>query len=36
VQNLKAYNSASEPRRFTGYYDEMAQGATATLARAAR
>jgi len=36
AQNLKAYNSASEPRRFTAYYDEMAQGATATLARAAR
>ena len=36
AQNLKSYNSAFEPRRFTGYYDEMARGATATLARAAR
>ena len=33
AQNLKSYNSAAEPRRFTGYYDGMADGATATLAR---
>jgi hypothetical protein len=36
AQNLKAYNSAAEPRRFTRYYDGMASGATATLARASR
>jgi hypothetical protein len=36
AQNLKAYNSAPEPRRFTAYYDAMASGATATLARARR
>ena len=34
AQNLKGYNRASEPRRFTGYYDGMAGGTTATLARA--
>ncbi|HEX4567038.1 MAG TPA: hypothetical protein VH138_10420, partial [Vicinamibacterales bacterium] len=36
AQNLSAYATAFEPRRFTGYYDAMASGATATLARAAR
>jgi hypothetical protein len=36
AQNLKVYNSAAEPRRFTMYYDGMANGATATLARARR
>lgn len=35
AQNLKGYRQASEPRRFTEYYDAMAGGATATLARAA-
>ena len=35
AQNLKGYSQASEPRRFTEYYDAMAGGATATLARAA-
>ena len=34
AQNLKSYSAAFEPRRFTGYYDAMAQGATATLAQA--
>jgi len=36
AQNLKTYTAAFEPRRFTGYYDAMASGATATLARAVR
>jgi hypothetical protein len=36
AQNLKPYAAADEPKRFTGYYDAMAQGATATLARASR
>jgi hypothetical protein len=36
AQNLKSYNSAAEPRRFTTYYDAMASSATATLARASR
>jgi hypothetical protein len=36
AQNLKTYNQASEPRRFTEYYDAMAGGTTATLARAVR
>jgi hypothetical protein len=36
AQNLKSYSSAAEPRRFMGYYDAMADGATATLARARR
>jgi hypothetical protein len=35
AQNLKAYSQASEPQRFTGYYDAMAGGATTTLASAA-
>ena len=36
AQNLKPYTAAAEPRRFTGYYDAMAHGATATLAHATR
>jgi len=34
AQNLKSYPQASEARRFTEYYDAMAGGAAATLARA--
>ena len=34
AQNLKSYTQASEPRRFTEYYDAMAGGTTAVLARA--
>ncbi|MEO8078049.1 MAG: hypothetical protein ABI818_17105 [Acidobacteriota bacterium] len=36
AQNLKAYNGAAEPKRFTTYYDSMAAASTATLARARR
>ncbi len=36
AQNLKPYAGAAEPRRFTTYYQAMAPGATATLARASR
>jgi hypothetical protein len=36
AQNLKKYNAAAEPRRFTTYYDAMASASTATLARAKR
>jgi hypothetical protein len=36
AQNLKDYRQASEPHRFTRYYDEMAGGTAATLARASR
>jgi hypothetical protein len=36
AQNLTPYNGAAEPRRFTTYYDAMASGTTATLARASR
>jgi hypothetical protein len=36
AQNLKSYDSAFEPHRFTGYYDAMAPGTAATLARATR
>jgi hypothetical protein len=36
AQNLKAYASSPEPRRFTEYYDAMAGGATTRLARASR
>jgi hypothetical protein len=36
AQNLKAYTTAFEPRRFTEYYDAMAQGTSVTLARARR
>jgi hypothetical protein len=32
--NLKAYGHATEPRRFSAYYDAMGRSATATLARA--
>jgi hypothetical protein len=35
AQNLKGYGQALEPKRFTEYYDAMAGGTTATLARAA-
>ena len=34
ANNLKTYNTAPEPPRFTTYYDEMAPGSAATLARA--
>ena len=33
ANNLKAYDKAAEPSRFTGYYDAMAPSATTTLAR---
>ena len=36
AQNLKSYNTAAEPRRFTTYYDAMAPATTATLAHASR
>jgi hypothetical protein len=36
ANNLKAYGKDPEPRRFTGYYDQMAAASTATLARARR
>ena len=36
AQNLKGYGQAFEPRRFTEYYDAMAAGTAATLARASR
>jgi hypothetical protein len=36
AQNLKSYSQAPEPKRFTEYYDAMATGTTATLARASR
>ncbi len=36
AQNLKSYTQAFEPRRFTEYYDTMAGGTTAVLARASR
>ena len=36
ANNLKAYGKDPEPRRFTGYYDQMTAAATATLARARR
>jgi hypothetical protein len=32
ANNLKTYNTAPEPQRFTTYYDEMAPGSAATLA----
>jgi hypothetical protein len=32
--NLKAYDTAAEPRRFNSYYDSMASSSTAILARA--
>jgi hypothetical protein len=34
ANNLKAYDKAAEPRRFTGYYDSMADSSTSVLARA--
>jgi hypothetical protein len=34
AENLKAYDRAAEPRRFTRYYASMAAVTTATLARA--
>jgi hypothetical protein len=36
ANNLKAYGKDPEPRRFTGYYDQMAAGSATTLARATR
>jgi hypothetical protein len=36
AHNLEGYHTASEPRRFTTYYDAMSGAATATLARVAR
>jgi hypothetical protein len=36
ANNLKAYDQAAEPRRFTTYYDAMAAAATTTLARSTR
>ncbi len=33
ANNLKSYNSASEPRRFNGYYDSMGPGNAVILAR---
>jgi hypothetical protein len=34
ANNLKTYNAAPEPQRFTNYYDEMASASAATLASA--
>ena len=34
AHNLETYRHAAEPRRFVGYYDEMATGTSARLARA--
>jgi hypothetical protein len=34
ANNLKAYNQAAEPRRFTGYYDAMSGASAASLAHA--
>ncbi len=34
ANNLKAYNQAAEPRRFTAFFDKMAPGAGEVLARA--
>jgi len=34
ANNLKEYSSAMEPRRFTGYYDAMANGSATMLAHA--
>ena len=36
AHNLRDYTQAFEPRRFTEYYDAMAGGTTAVLARASR
>ncbi len=35
ANNLKAYGSAAEPRRFTGYFDSMQSSSAVVLARAA-
>lgn len=35
ANNLKKYNAAAEPKRFTGYYDAMAPGASVLLVKAA-
>jgi len=34
ANNLKPYDKAAEPRRFTGYFDSMSSGAAQLLARA--
>jgi len=34
ANNLKTYNDAMEPRRFTGYYDAMSTGSAVMLVRA--
>jgi hypothetical protein len=34
ANNLKNYNAAAEPQRFTSYYDSMAAGSAARLASA--
>jgi hypothetical protein len=36
ANNLKAYDKAAEPRRFTGYFDAMAGSSTTVLASSAR
>jgi hypothetical protein len=36
ANNLKKFDQAAEPRRFTGYYDAMAAASTAVLAHARR
>ena len=36
ANNLKAYDTAAEPRRFTSYYDSMSESSTTVLARAQR
>ncbi len=36
ANNLKPYAAAAEPKRFVGYYDEMASASATTLARAVR
>jgi hypothetical protein len=34
ANNLKTYNAAAEPRRFTGFFDSMAKGSSEVLAKA--
>ena len=34
ANNLKAYNAAAEPRRFTGFFDSMAKASSEVLAKA--
>ncbi len=34
AHNLEPYSSAAEPRRFTGYFNAMAQGSAEMLAQA--